>query len=151
LELQKEAGVRAIEATDRLTRLSLAGTQGDRGMITVLGKGGRMRTVDISRNLYDRVEAYFRRSASPTLAPLRGYQVALSRATLAVGGRATGSHAHRRTAASDYYTARYHHYRAQGLTPAEARKRAVGDAVERLGHSRNRKDVAAAYLARRGA
>jgi len=151
LELQKEGGLRAIEATERLTRLSIAGTQGERGMITVLGKGGRMRTVDISQKLYNRVEAYFRQSGSPTLAPLRGYQVALSRAMLAVGGRATGSHAHRRTAASDYYTARYHHYRAQGLTPAQARQRAVGDAVERLGHSRNRKDVAAAYLSRRGA
>ena len=45
----------------------------------------------------------------------------------------------------------YGTYRAQGLTPAEARRRAVEDAVERLGHSRNRKDVAAAYLSRKGA
>jgi hypothetical protein len=151
LELQKEGGLRSIEATERLTRLSLAGARGEQGLITVLGKGGRMRTAEISRGLYERLEGFFRRSPSPTLAPLRSYQVALSRATLAVGGRATGSHAHRRTSASDYYRQRYQHYRAQGLVPAEARRRAVEDAVERLGHSRNRKDVAAAYLARKGA
>jgi len=151
LELQKEGGLRAIEATERFTRLSLAGVQGDRGMITVLGKGGRMRTVDISLDLYRRLEGHFRKSASSTLAPLRGYQVALSRATLAVGGRATGSHANRRTAAVDFCNNRYNNYRAQGLAPEEARQRAVEDTVERLGHSRNRKDVAAAYLSKWGA
>jgi hypothetical protein len=148
LELQKEGGLRSVEATERFTRLSLAGIQGDRGMITVLGKGGRMRTVDIPVDLYRRLEGYFERSQSPALALLRPYQVALSRATLAVGGRATGSHANRRTAATDFYNERYHDYRAQGLTPEEARRRSVEDTVERLGHSRNRKDVALAYLSR---
>jgi hypothetical protein len=146
LELQKEGGLRSVEATERFTRLSLAGTQGERGMIAVLGKGGRMRTVDISLDLYRRLQGHFGRSFSPTLASLRAYQVALSRATLAVGGRATGSHANRRTSATEYYNDRYHDYRAQGLTPEEARRRAAEDTVERLGHSRNRKDVAAAYL-----
>jgi site-specific recombinase XerD len=148
LELQKEAGLRSVEATERFTRLSLAGIQGERGMVTVLGKGGRMRTVDISRDLYARLDGHFRQSTSPTLASLRSYQVALSRATLAVGGRSTGSHANRRTSATDYCNDRYHDYRAQGLTPEEARRRAVEDTVERLGHSRNRKDVAVAYLSR---
>ncbi len=148
LELQKEGGLRSVEATDRFSRLSLAGMQGERGLITVLGKGGRMRMVDISLDLYRRLEAHFRQSPTPALASLRAYQVALSRATLAVGGRATGSHANRRTSATDYCNYRYHHYRAQGLTPEEARRRAVEDTVERLGHSRNRKDVALAYLSR---
>jgi hypothetical protein len=40
LELQKEGGLRSIEATERLTRLSLAGVRGEQGLITVLGKGG---------------------------------------------------------------------------------------------------------------
>lgn len=146
LELQKEGGLRSIEATERFTRLSLAGMQGERGLITVLGKGGRMRTVDVSVDLYRRLEVHFGRSPSPTLASLRAYQVALSRVTLAVGGRATGSHANRRTSATDFYNDRYHDYRAQGLTPEEAKRRAVEDTVERLGHSRSRKDVAAAYL-----
>ncbi len=148
LELQKEGGLRSVEATDRFTRLSLAGIQGERGMVTVLGKGGRMRTVDIALDLYGRLEGHFRQSTSPTLASLRPYQVALSRATLAVGGRATGSHANRRTSATEHCNDRYHDYRAQGLTPKEARRRAVEDTVERLGHSRKRRDVAAAYLSR---
>ena len=107
-----------------------------------------MRTVDISLDLYRRLDGHFRQSTSPTLASLRPYQVALSRATLAVGGRSTGSHANRRTSATDYCNDRYHDYRAQGLTPEEARRRAVEDTVERLGHSRNRRDVAVAYLSR---
>ena len=107
-----------------------------------------MRTVDISRDLYGRLEGHFRQSASPTFASVRAYQIALSRATLAVGGRATGSHAGRRTSATEHCNDRYHDYRAQGLTPEEARRRAVEDTVERLGHSRNRRDVAAAYLSR---
>jgi len=75
-------------------------------------------------------------------------KVALSRASLAVGGWTTASHANRRFSASQYCKLRYLAYRKQGLRPAEASKRAVEDAVERLGHSRNRKDVAAAYLSR---
>jgi len=150
LELQREGGLRSVEATERLTRLSLAGTKGDRGMISVLGKGGRMRTVDISLDQYSRLGAYFGQSSGATLAPLKAYQVALSRAVLAVGGRATGSHANRRTSATDYCNDRYHDYRAEGMTPEEARQRAVEDTVERLGHSRNRKDVALAYLGRQG-
>jgi site-specific recombinase XerD len=148
LELQKEGGLRSVEATERFTRLSLAGTQAERGLVTILGKGGRMRTVDISLDLYRRLEGHFQTSTSPILASLRPYQVALSRATLAVGGRSTGSHANRRTSASDYCNDRYHDYRREGLTPEEARRRAVEDTVERLGHSRNRRDVALAYLAR---
>jgi len=108
----------------------------------------RRRTVDLSVDLYRRLEGQFAKSGSPFLASLRAYQVALSRAILSVGGRATGSHAHRRTSATDYCNKRYRDYRAQGLTPEEARRLAVEDTVERLGHSRNRKDVAMAYLSK---
>ena len=99
LELQKEASLRSIEATDRLTRQSLLGLVGDKGKIAICGKGGRVRTALISRDLYRRLEAHFARTKAEALAPRRAYQVALRRATLAVGGRATGSHAHRRTSA----------------------------------------------------
>jgi len=104
------------------------------------------------------------------LAPRRADQVALCRATLAVGGMATGSHAQRRTSAVEEKSARYKDHLKDGKTTKEARQLAVQatvehlghlndgkttkaaselaiqDVVEHLGHSRNRMDLAAAYL-----
>jgi hypothetical protein len=48
LELQKEASLLSIEATNRFTRGSLMGLCGDKGRIAILGKGGRVRTVSVS-------------------------------------------------------------------------------------------------------
>jgi hypothetical protein len=146
LELQKEGSLRSIEATDRLTRQSLLGIEGEKGRIAVLGKGGRIRTVLISKDLYSRLEDHFGRSKSPNLAPLRAYQVAVRRATIAVGGAATGTHAHRRTSAVEVKNAKYKEHLKDGKTTKKARQLAVQDTVEHLGHSRNRKDLAAAYL-----
>ena len=148
LELQKEASLRSIEATDRFGRQSLAGIEGDKGRISILGKGGRVRTALISADLYRRLEAHIERSKASALAPRRAYQVALRRATLAVGGRATGSHAHRRTSALEEKNARYRDNLADGMTTKDARRDAVEETVEQLGHSRNRRDQAAAYLRR---
>lgn len=147
LELQKEGTLRAIEATERFRKESLLGVHGDRGLVSILGKGGRVRQVDISKDLYVRLATHFDRAGGAPLASLSGYRVALSRACVAVGGRTTASHANRRESASRFCKQRYFAYRKQGLTPAEASQLAAQDAVERLGHSRNRKDVAAAYLA----
>jgi site-specific recombinase XerC len=87
LELQKEGSLRSVEATERFTPKSLCGLEGEKGRIEILGKGGRVRTALISKNLYSRLESYFSRSKASTLAPLRAYQVAVRRATLAVGGQ----------------------------------------------------------------
>src|SRR5579863_7923229 len=91
--LQQEASLRAIEATERFGRGSMLGVSGDKGIISILGKGGRIRRAEISRLLYERIEDHFKISNRVDLADLRGYQQALRRATLAVGGRSTGSHA----------------------------------------------------------
>ncbi len=146
LELQKEGSLRSIEATERLTRQSLLGVEGEKGRIAILGKGGRLRTALISKDLYTRLEAHFSRSKVPSLAPLRAYQVAVRRATLAVGGRATGTHAHRRTSAEELKKAKYQDHLKDGRTTRKASELAVQDAVEHLGHSRNRRDLALAYL-----
>ena len=148
LELQKEASLRSIEATDRFTRESLLGLSGDKGRISILGKGGRLRTAFVSPDLYRRMEAHFHRSKKAALAPRRAYQVALRRATLAVGGKATGSHAHRRTSALEEKNSRYRDHLKKGNTTKKARQLAVEETVEHLGHSRNRRDLAAAYLGR---
>jgi hypothetical protein len=146
LELQKEGSLRSIEATERFTRQSLLGMEGDKGRIAILGKGGRTRTALISKDLYNRLEAHFSRSKAPSLAPLRAYQVAVRRATLAVGGHATGTHAHRRTSAEEIKNAKYKDHLNDGKTTKKASELAVQDAVEHLGHSRNRRDLALAYL-----
>jgi hypothetical protein len=65
---------------------------------------------------------------------------------LAVGGKATGSHAQRRTSAVEMKNLKYREHLAAGATTRNARKFALQDAVEHLGHSRTRKDLAAAYL-----
>jgi hypothetical protein len=144
--LQKEATLRAIEATDRLRPQSLLGLEGDQGTLSILGKGGRPRTAQISWKLYLEIEEFFRRSSAESLAPLRGYQQALRRAVLATGGRSTGSHAQRRTSATEKKNALYKDYAKAGHSPKEARELAVQDTVEHLGHSRTRKDLANAYL-----
>jgi hypothetical protein len=144
--LQQEASLRAIEATERFGRGSLLGLSAEKGVISILGKGGRVRSAEISRDLYERIEEHFKKSAQMDLADLRGYQQALRRATLAAGGRATGSHAHRRTSATELKNELYWKYAAEGLAPHAARVRAVEDTVEHLGHSRTRRDLAGAYL-----
>jgi hypothetical protein len=146
LELQKEASLRSIEATDRFGRHSLAGLEGDKGRISILGKGGRVRTALITAELYRRLELHFERSKVPALAPRRAYQTALRRAVLAVGGTATGSHAQRRTSAEELKNARYTDHLKKGKTTKIASELATQDAVEHLGHSRNRRDLALAYL-----
>ena len=55
LELQKEASLRSIEATDRFTAASLVG----QGRIEILGKGGRRRQSTISEQLYERLQFHF--------------------------------------------------------------------------------------------
>jgi hypothetical protein len=110
------------------------------------GSGGRTGPALISADLYQRLEAPFARSQAAALAPRRAYQVALRRAAIAVGGTSTGSHAQRRTSATEVKNARYKDHIKDGKTTKEAKKLAVQDTVEHLGHSRHRKDLAAAYL-----
>jgi hypothetical protein len=112
----------------------------------VLGKGGRVRTAEVSEALYRALEAQFGVTGAGPLAPLRAYQQALRRAILEAGGRSTGSHAQRRTSATEHKNRRYREHCASGLSPQEARERAVADTVEHLGHSRTRRDLASAYL-----
>jgi hypothetical protein len=142
LELQKEGGLRSIEATDRFTPQSLLGPS----LIEVVGKGGRRRQAAISERLYEALQMHFCRAGDGPLAPRRAYQLALRRAILAAGGQATGSHAQRRTSAVEHKNLRYQLHRAAGLTTRAAKREAVEDTVEHLGHSRARKDLADAYL-----
>ena len=65
-----------------------------------------------------------------------------------VGGKVTGTHGARRLAARDRYRTDYRSAVASGLDPKAAAEKAGGDAIEALGHSRNRRDHRRWYLAR---
>ncbi len=89
----------------QVTRQSLLSLEGDRGKTSILG-------------------------SQPS--PRRAYQVAIRRARLAVGGKATGSHAHRRTSAVEMKNLKYREHLAAGATTRTARKLSVRDTVEHL-------------------
>lgn len=66
----------------------------------------------------------------------------------AVGGRVTGTHGARRRSVRDQYTAGFRKAVGSGLEPGAAAQRAAGDAIEALGHSRDRRDHRRWYLGR---
>jgi len=140
-ELQRACGLRAVEATDRLTPCRLAD-----GRVTVDGKGGRIRVLDVRPELFQRLKSFFDRSGASRLAALRGYETAWRRAILAVGGRSTGTHALRRLWAEEHRGARYRIHVAAGIAAQDAARRALADTLEALGHGRERAELRVAYM-----
>jgi hypothetical protein len=138
-ELQSRCGLRAFEATERMTPDCLSNGN-------IIGKGGRERRVLIPADLVDRLREFFGVTGASRLAPLRAYETALRRAVMAVGGRATGTHARRRMRAEAYKNDRYREYVRQGMLPEAASEQALADTLETLGHGRNRHELRAAYL-----
>jgi hypothetical protein len=139
--LQLETGARSISATDRLSQECLL--EGNR--VRLVGKGGRVVVAVIPADLHASLSDFIRRCGGP-LAERRAYQTAWRRAVQTSGGRTTGTHGLRRRAAREFYSEAYSRSMARGLSPVEARRDARGEAVERLGHGRNRADQAACYL-----
>jgi hypothetical protein len=138
-ELQSRCGLRAFEATARMTPGRLGGG-------AMVGKGGRERGLPVPPDLEDRLREFFAATGAPCLAPLRAYEAAVRRAVLAVGGRATGTHARRRQWAEGFKNERYQYYASLALTPEEASARALADTLEALGHGRDRRELRSAYL-----
>jgi len=140
-ELQSRCGLRAFEATERMTPNRLV-----KGSVEVRGKGGRERGRPMPQDLLERLLAFFEATGASQLAPLRAYETAVRRAIIAVGGQATGTHARRRLWAEAYRNEQYEHYLSIGLEPDVASKRALADTLEALGHGRTRRELRAAYL-----
>ncbi len=138
-ELQSRCGLRAFEATERMTLDRIVGCD-------VRGKGGRERGLPIPQDLLDRLHEFFAATGASCLAPRRAYETAIGRAVRAVGGRATGTHARRRLWADDFKNARYRDYLSQGLASAVSSERALADTLEALGHGRDRRELRRAYL-----
>ncbi len=140
-ELQSRCGLRAFEATERLTPESLV-----KGSVAVQGKGGRERGRPVPQDLLDRLRDFFSATGAAQLAPLRAYEAAVRRTIIAVGGQATGTHARRRLWAEAHWNERYGHYLSIGLARDAASKRALDDTLEALGHGRDRRELRHAYL-----
>jgi len=141
--LQLETAARSVSATERVTSASLR----DGNQIELVGKGGKLQIFTISPDLHSILVRYFAQNPGP-LAQQRGYQSAYARAMVAVGGQVRGTHGARRRAARDHYSANYRTAIESGLSAKTAAQKAAGDAVEALGHSRNRRDHRRWYLGR---
>jgi hypothetical protein len=141
--LQLETAARSISATVRVTAASLlAGNQ-----IALVAKGGMVQTFTLSPDLHRTLALFLAQNPGP-LARQRAYQSAYSRAMAVAGGKVRGTHGARRRAARDIYAAQYKAAMKSGMTPASASKKAAGDAIEALGHSRDRRDHRSWYLAK---
>lgn len=139
--LQLETAARSISATERVTAASLR----DANLIELVGKGGKAQTFAISPDLHRTLSLFLAQNPGP-LAPRRAYQSAYARAIKEIGGQVTGTHGVRRRAARDRFSSAYTAAISSGATSAAASQKAAGDAVERLGHSRNRRDHRKWYL-----
>lgn len=141
--LQVETAARSVSVTSRVTAVSMR----EGNQIDLVGKGGKIMTFTLSPELHKALVLYLSDNPGP-LAGQRGYQSAYSRAMIAVGGRVTGTHGARRRAAQDFFSQRYSQAVGSGISPKEASSLASGDAIERLGHSRKRRDHKRWYLNR---
>jgi hypothetical protein len=142
-QIQFETAARSISATERISISSLK--EGNR--LEIIAKGGKAMMFSISPELHKVLSAFLTQYPGP-LASRRGYQCAYARAAHAVGGKACSTHGIRRRAARDEYAHRYHEAVRAGLNSKSAADKAAGDAIEALGHSRNRGDHRAWYLDR---
>jgi hypothetical protein len=139
--LQIETACRSISVTTRLTGECLR--EGNRLVATA--KGGKHLSFTLSPNLHRTLRLWFAYNPGP-LASQGGYRSAYARAVEAAGGRVPGTHGARRRSVQDWYSSRYRQAVGSGVAPADAAQDAAEEALERLGHSRHRRDHRAAYL-----
>jgi len=141
--LQLETSCRSISATTRVTADSLRSD--DR--IALVAKGGHVEEHVLSSELHRLLSTYLG-TYGGRLADRDGYRAGWKRAIAAAGGHVTGTHGLRRLSAQDFYLRQYRAAVRDGLSPQAAADRAAGDAIEKLGHSRDRADHRRVYLGR---
>jgi len=139
--LQLETGGRSISVTERLTADRLKGES----QIELVGKSGRLVLAEVPSDLYEAIALHLK-AVGGALADRDGFRMAWRRAVRAASGRAAGTHGLRRLAAREFYRKAYRKHLAAGISTTDARREARAEAVERLGHSRDRADQAACYL-----
>jgi len=139
--LQFETAARSVSSTARLG----LGALKEGNQVELIGKGGQTILIEIPADLHRAIRDYLSQNPG-VLADRDGYRTAWRRAVLAAGGRVTGTHGLRRRSAQDFYESEYHRRLATGASPSEARREARAEAIQRLGHGRDRADLARCYL-----
>ncbi len=139
--LQLETAARSVSVTERFSLASLK----DGHHVEIVAKGGHVQTLSISADLHDRLREHLTEDPGP-LADLDGYRSAYYRAMQAAGGRVVGTHGLRRLSTQRHYSEQYGARLRRGESTWHARQGARQDAIERLGHGRDRLDQANAYL-----
>lgn len=141
--LQLETAARSISVTSRFTADSVRHDC----QVALIGKGGKEQIFRITPDLHRTLQLWFAHHRG-ALTRHRGYQSAYARAVRAGGGRVTGTHGARRRSIRDQYLELYREATDSGMAPCDAANKATGDAIQRLGHSRHRRDHRAWYLAK---
>lgn len=140
-----ETGCRLRELS-KLTRKDLLGLINNQkeGLLSIRGKGGRVRELVVSSETYMKVANYLDRRE--ILCSYNGYRQALRRASenLSLGVAAT--HAVRRFAAQKLMSEKLQEYKEQSITDSQAREMALGDVNAMLGHSVDRMSTTNIYL-----
>ncbi len=142
--LQLETAGRSVSVTERFSLASVK----DGLHVEIVAKGGQVQTLPISAELHGHLREHLTANPGP-LADLGGYRSAYYRAMQAAGGRVTGTHGLRRLSTQRHYSEQYRARLSNGASTSKARRGARRDAVERLGHGRDRVDQANAYLGER--
>ena len=131
-----------ISVTKRMTAECLR----PNNTVEIIGKGGQEQKIQISPSLHSDLRSHFARN-SGSLASYGGYRSAYRRAMEQIHGGNLGTHGLRRLSIQQYREERFRHHIADGKSWDDAARKADGDALERLGHSRNREDHRKIYLA----
>lgn len=144
-----ETGCRLRELS-KLSRRDLLGLVNNQtqGILSIKGKGGRLRELAISSETYMRVADCL--DKKEVLCSYNGYRQALRRASEGLSLGVTATHAVRRFAAQRLMHEREQGYKEQGICERDAREMALGDVNAMLGHSRDRMSTTHIYLNARG-
>lgn len=144
-----ETGCRLRELS-KLSRRDLLGLVNNQtqGILSIKGKGGRLREMLVSSETYLKLADYLQKKE--VLCSYNGYRQALRRASEGLSLRIAATHAVRRYVAQRVMGERLSEYLDRGIAEKEARQMAVGDVNVMLGHSRDRMSTTHIYLNAKG-
>jgi site-specific recombinase XerD len=140
-----ETGCRLRELS-KLTKKDLLGLVDNQtqGILSIKGKGGRLRELSVSSETYMKVADYLEKKE--VLCSYNGYRQALRRASESLSVGVAATHAVRRFAAQRLMREKLDEYSKQGIANRQAREMAIGDVNVMLGHSKDRMSTTHIYL-----
>jgi integrase len=145
LQLETACRVREVKLLRADDLLGLVLYEGKiRGVLSLRGKGNRVREVAVNPDLYDSLELAL--SEKPALIKYNAFRAAVYRASKELGLKSGGTHKARRFNVQEFCGEVYRALRGQGLSSEEASANALEEANRKLGHSPGRKSTTLLYL-----